>query len=145
MRIVPCESLTTIVVAPPARAPRIAAFTSSAIIFRERPYSAPAAESWSDAEIPLIPSMSAEMKTLRPGCVVGVTPSSTSVASVAKVRLIISLLGRLYEIDTIVVKPPIGHALHVERHRLRLRVHHRASRGSFITFALTRSRCARDL
>ena len=36
---------STIVVAPPALAPRIAALTSSAIIFRERPYSAPVAES----------------------------------------------------------------------------------------------------
>ena len=83
----PCESLTTIVVAPPARAPRIAAFTSSAIIFRERPYSAPAAESWSDAEMPLIPSMSAEMKTFLPGCVAAPAPSQATAATVARMSL----------------------------------------------------------
>jgi hypothetical protein len=80
--------LTTIVDAPPARAPRIAAFTSSAIIFRDRPYSAPAAESWSDAEMPLMPSMSAEMKTFLPLCAVAGNDSRSAAAAAASVRLV---------------------------------------------------------
>ena len=51
------------VVAPPARAPRIAALASSAISLRDRPYSAPLALSWSSPEMPLMPSMSTEMYT----------------------------------------------------------------------------------
>ena len=64
--MLPCESLTTISVAPPALAPRMAALASSAMSFLERPYSAPAAESWSEPEIPLMPSMSTEMNTFLP-------------------------------------------------------------------------------
>ena len=46
-------------------------------------------------------------------------------------------------ISTIDPEPAVRHPLHVERHRLR--VHHVASRGSFITFLLMRSRSAFDL
>ena len=65
--MLPWESLTTTSVAPPARAPRIAAFVSSAISLRERLYSAPDAANWSEPDMPLIPSMSTEMKTFLAG------------------------------------------------------------------------------
>ena len=57
----PCESLTTISVAPAAKAASIAEFTSCVMNSRNRWYSNPCGLSWSPVTTPVIPSMSAEI------------------------------------------------------------------------------------
>jgi hypothetical protein len=61
--IVPCESLQTISVAPPAIAPSIAALTSPSSNRRPSSYGCPGPRHCDQSTIPATPSMSNEIKT----------------------------------------------------------------------------------
>jgi hypothetical protein len=63
LRIVECESLTTISVAPPATAPSMAAFTSASSSRRPAAASGPSPTHCCQSTTPAVPSMSLDTKT----------------------------------------------------------------------------------
>src|SRR5215469_1386015 len=63
LRIVECESLTTICVAPPSIAPSIAAFTSARSSWRPACACGPSPTHWSQSTTPAVPSISVDRKT----------------------------------------------------------------------------------